>query len=192
MTIMVPRNENILQHMLRTAVEGAGPVALRYPRGKGVGVALDSKLERIEPGRGEVLRQGSEVLLVGVGPILYEALEAAEELAKEGISAAVIDARFVKPLDHGLIQTWARRCGRVVTLEENVLAGGFGSAVLESLSGAGLALPVKRIGLPDEFVTHGSQEILRAAHGLDAVGIKTTVETWMGSVEPKLKQAKIR
>ncbi len=190
-TIMAPRNENLLQHMLLTAVEGRGPMALRYPRGKGVGVELDPALKALEIGRGEVLREGEDILMVGVGPILYQALEAAGDLAGEGISAAVVDARFVKPLDNDLVQTWARRCGRVLTLEENALAGGFGSAVLESLSEAGLALPVKRIGVPDNFVAHGSQDILRAEHGLDAAGIKSTVQTWMGSVEPKLKQAKI-
>ena len=190
MTLMVPRNENILQHMLLTAVRGEGPMALRYPRGQGVGVELEAEPEPLPIGKGEVLREGDDVLLVGVGPILYQALEAAGELEREGLSAAVVDARFVKPLDTELIRSWAGHCGRVITLEENVLAGGFGSAVLESLSEAGLALPLKRIGIPDRFVEHGSQEILRGLYGLDAAGIKKTVRTWVDTVGTKLKQAK--
>lgn len=189
-TFMVPRNENILRRMLLTAVGGEGPMALRYPRGKGLGVELDSKLEAIEPGTGEVLREGRDILLVGVGPILYQALEAAEELSREGISAAVVDARFVKPLDGEMIRTWAESCGLVITLEENSLAGGFGSAVLECLGDAGVSVPVKRIGIPDNFVEHGSQEILRTRYGLDAVGIKKAVRAWVESIGPKLKQAK--
>ncbi len=179
MVIMAPRDENMLQHMLATAVAHDGPVALRYPRGKGAGVDLDEEFKTIPIGSGELLREGDDVLLAAAGTVVRPTLNAARNLARDGISGAVIDARFIKPLDAELIGRWAAHCGRVVTVEENTIAGGFGSGVLEMLSEAGLSVPVKRIGVPDVFVEHGSQAELRAELGLDAPGIAQTVKRWM-------------
>jgi len=190
MVIMAPRDENQLQHMLKTAVEHSGPAALRYPRGAGRGVALDPVIQALPIGTAEVLRQGKDVLLLAVGTMVAPALEAAERLADWGISAAVVDARFIKPLDQELIPAWAETCGRVVTLEENVVRGGFGSAVLELLAEKGLCLPVKLIGLPDRFVEHGAQSELKALLGLDADGLTRTVRDWIGRVAPRLRQVK--
>jgi 1-deoxy-D-xylulose-5-phosphate synthase len=158
--------------MLYTAVEHPGPIALRYPRGRGVGVAFSSTLSRVPIGKAEVLREGTDLLLLAVGASVYPALEAAASLAQQGFSATVVNARFIKPLDASLILTLAASHGRVLTVEENVLAGGFGSAVLELLADQGLfGVPVKRLGIPDTFVEHGSQDLLRQKYGLDAAGI---------------------
>lgn len=192
LTLMVPRDENQLQHMLLTAVQADGPMALRYPRGGGVGVEMDADLEPIEIGTSELLRAGSDLLIVGVGPILYEALAVAEELESHGIAAAVLDGRFVKPLDKKTITDLAAECGRVLTLEENAAAGGFGSAVLEALAEVGLALPVKVMGLPDRFIEHGSQKLLRRDTGLDRDGIKQVILDWMDALEPKILTAEAR
>lgn len=172
LVLMSPKDENELQHMLKTALEYPGPAAVRYPRGMGNGVPLEDGLRVLEIGRGELLRDGVDGVLVAVGHMVRPALEAADSLWKEGIEMAVINARFVKPLDKALIREWALRTGRVVTVEENALQGGFGSAVLELLSEEGLGhIPLKRIGLPDRFVEHGSQSVLRKKYGLDALGI---------------------
>ncbi|MEW6721343.1 MAG: 1-deoxy-D-xylulose-5-phosphate synthase, partial [Thermodesulfobacteriota bacterium] len=133
MSIMAPRNEAELARMLRTAVEAGCPVAIRYPRGTGMGVAVPAEPGRAPWGKGELLEDGRDVLLVGIGPTVSICLRAAEELRKAGISAAVVDARFVKPMDAELLLPLVRRIGRVITVEENVLAGGFGSAVMEML-----------------------------------------------------------
>ncbi|HPU00281.1 MAG: 1-deoxy-D-xylulose-5-phosphate synthase [Firmicutes bacterium] len=172
MAIMAPRNEDELQHMLYTALYGApGPAALRYPRDKGEGVPLSEP--RLLPwGKGELLREGKDLLIVAAGTVANAALAAADRLAREaGIDAAVINARFVKPLDEELILQWARRCGRLLTVEESILAGGFGSAVLELLAERGLALPVSRLGIDDRFVEQGPRELLLSLYGLDAEGI---------------------
>ena len=172
MAVMAPRNEDELQHLLFTALYGApGPAALRYPRDKGEGVALEEP--RLLPwGKGELLREGDDLLIAAAGTMANAALAAAEELAGEGIEAAVINARFIKPLDGELLLKWARRCGRVLTVEENTLAGGFGSAVLELLSGRGLSVPVRRLGIDDSFVEQGPRAFILSLHGLDAAGIR--------------------
>ncbi len=176
MVIMAPKDENELQHMLKTAVYHSGPVALRYPRGNGEGVPMDEELQRLPIGKGEILREGSDVLLIATGNMVHETLKAAQSLSAQGIEAAVINARYVKPLDEELILDYARRTKNVVTIEEHVLMGGFGSAVLELFEAAGLTdVKVKRIGIPDEFVEHGKQNILRANYGLTAEGIIETV-----------------
>lgn len=173
MVVMAPKDENELQHMLKTAVEHGGPVAVRYPRGNGLGVTMDEKPERLPVGKGEVLREGEDILLLAVGSTVQAALEAAERLQKNGVRAAVINARFVKPLDQELILTWAKKTGRIITIEENVLQGGFGSAVLEMLQKAEyFPRNFVRLGLPDTFVPHGSQGILRNLYGIDAEGIE--------------------
>lgn len=172
MAVMAPRNEDELQHMLYTALHGApGPSALRYPRDKGEGVAL--KEPHLLPwGQGELLREGKDLLIAAAGTVANAALAAAERLFnEEGIDAAVINARFVKPLDEKLILEWAARCGRLLTVEENTLVGGFGSAVLELLSKRGLVLPVRRLGIDDRFVEQGPRSLVLSLYGLDAEGI---------------------
>jgi 1-deoxy-D-xylulose-5-phosphate synthase len=172
LVVMAPKDENELRDMLFTAVEYPGPIALRYPRGRGLGVAFSSTLSQLPIGKAEVMREGEDLLILALGASVYPALEAAKELDKQGFSAAVVNARFVKPLDEHLILSLAAKHGRVLTVEENVLAGGFGSAVLELLADRNLfGVTVKRLGIPDVFVEHGTQDILRKKYGLDAHGI---------------------
>ncbi|MCL5290820.1 MAG: 1-deoxy-D-xylulose-5-phosphate synthase, partial [Firmicutes bacterium] len=190
LVMMTPKDENELQHMMKTAVCYNGPVAIRYPRGNGEGVPLDGELQRLPIGKGEVLREGNDVLLIAVGNMVQEAMKAAKDLSAQGIEAAVINARFVKPLDEKLMLGYARRIKNVVTIEEHVLMGGFGSAVLELFEAAGLTdVKVKRIGIPDEFVEHGSQGILRKNYGLTAEGIVETVLA-MGNDVKKIRKLK--
>ncbi len=172
MSLMAPRDEAELVSMLRTAVYACRPAAIRYPRGTAAGVPIPADPEPIPWGKGELLAVGKDVLIIAIGNAVATSLYAAGELGKQGISAAVVDARFVKPMDASLIVPLVQRIGRVLTVEENVLAGGFGSAVLEMLEEHG-AHPqsFRRIGVRDTFVEHGSQGELREAHGLtdDAV-----------------------
>lgn len=168
MNIIVPRNEDQLQHAVVTALNYPGPVAVRYPRGKGEGVPL-SKPRPLAFGKGEVLREGHDVIILALGPMVRPALEAAEALAEVGLHAGVIDPVFVKPLDADLILTAAKKARHgLVTVEEHVLAGGFGSAVLELLSDHGINVPVKMLGVKDRFVEHGAREILLEVNGLTA------------------------
>lgn len=140
----------------------------------------NGQLELLPIGEGEVRREGRDVVLVGIGVVVQEALAAAEMLEREGISAAVINARFLKPLDRRLLTAWAQKTGRVVTIEENALAGGFGSAVLEMLQEEGLSgIPVLRLGLPDRFITHGTRSELLVHVGLDGEGIAGSVKAWL-------------
>lgn len=172
MIVAAPRDENELQHLLFTAVRARHPMAVRYPRGVGGGVPLDSELREIPLGQGELLRQGNDISLIAIGSMVAPALEAASLLAKEGVEASVVDARFAKPLDSSLIKDVAARTKRVLTLEEGTMNGGFGSAVLKLVEESGLeAVKAKCLGLPDTFIEHGSQQELRAKYGLDASGI---------------------
>lgn len=171
LTFAVPRNEVELQRLMKTASLAEGPFAYRYPRGNGVGLPLLQNIDPIEVGRGELLREGGDGLVVAVGIMVDEALAAADHLVKQGINIAVIDARFVKPLDSDLIIAQAEKNPFVVTAEENSLQGGFGTSILELLSDTGLTMPVMRIGIPDHFVGQGTQTELRAQIGLDAEGI---------------------
>jgi 1-deoxy-D-xylulose-5-phosphate synthase len=167
LSVMAPRDEAELARMLRTAVAAGRPVAVRYPRGIGMGVPPPSSSETVPWGKGELLAEGKDVLLVGIGATVSSCLYAAEVLSKRGVSAAVVDARFVKPLDGELLLPLVRRIGRVITAEENVLAGGFGSAVLELLEENGeQPQQFRRIGVRDRFVEHGAPAELRAAYGL--------------------------
>jgi 1-deoxy-D-xylulose-5-phosphate synthase len=167
--VMAPRDEAMLVHMLRTALTyDEGPTAIRYPRGEAVGVPLPAEPAVIPVGRGEVLREGERVALLGYGTGVEKALGAAALLAEQGIEATVADARFAKPLDTGLIAQLASEHELLVTLEEGVLAGGFGSAVLEELNDAQLGAKVLRIGLPDRFVTHGAPALLHNEVGFTA------------------------
>ena len=172
MVMMAPKDEEELQHMLYTAVTLGGPAAVRYPRGPGEKVALAATLKKLEIGRGELLVAGDDILLLPVGNRVYPALRAAEGLEKVGISAAVINPRFIKPLDADLICAWAERTGRVITIEDNVRQGGFGSSILElfctrSLSGVKTCL----LAHPDEFVEHGPQYVLWKNSRLDSPSI---------------------
>ena len=180
LTIMAPRDEQELRRAMATALVNEGPLAYRYPRGNGVGLPLDQPYEPIPVGCGEKLRDGKQGVIFAAGTTVAAALAAAEELAKEGVGLAVIDPRFLKPLDRNLIAAEARRCGVVVTVEENVLAGGFGSAVLELLAEEGIAVRVLRLGLPDVFIEQGSQEELLACYGLDAAGIAGSIRHFLG------------
>ncbi|WP_417908608.1 1-deoxy-D-xylulose-5-phosphate synthase [Candidatus Electronema sp. PJ] len=171
LTLLAPKDENELQHMLYTAVNHDGPCVIRYPRGSGEGVPLDKELQLLPFGHGELLREGKDILLLPVGNRVYPALQAAEGLARLGIEAAVINPRFIKPLDIELIKTWAERCSRVLTVEDNVKQGGFGSTVLQMLHELHLLMPVRILGYGDKFVEQASQQTLWKDAGLDAAGI---------------------
>jgi 1-deoxy-D-xylulose-5-phosphate synthase len=172
LVVMVPKDENEFQHMIKTATESTTPVAFRYPRGKGVGVEREVSLQSIEIGKGEVLREGQDILILAIGSTVYPSLRAAERLADVGIQATVINSRFLKPLDGDLLCNWAKMLRKVLTVEENVLQGGFGSAVLELFQERGLlSIQVKRLGIPDIFVEHGPQALLREKYGIDEKGI---------------------
>jgi len=171
MLLMAPKDENELRHMLRTAIEHPGPAAIRYPRGNGFGVPLDPEIKTIPIGESELLRDGDDLLVVALGTLAHPALEAAAELASEGISAAVLNARFVKPLDVRRVAALAARCGAVLTVEEAAGSGGFGGAVLEALAEAGLAIPTRCLAIPDRVVEHADPAAIRAELGLDAAGV---------------------
>jgi 1-deoxy-D-xylulose-5-phosphate synthase len=190
MTVMAPKDENELQHMLRTALDHAeGPIAFRFPRGEGVGVPLDPEPRPLRIGEAEVLREGCDVALLAVGPLVYRCLEAADRLAARGVRAAVVNARFVKPLDEALILRLARETGHLVTVEEHVRAGGFGSAVLELLSHSGLAgVEARLLALPDEFIDHGAVQSQLASFGLDAGGIAASALDLLGRELPSAGQ----
>ena len=175
--VMVPKDENEFRHMIKTAAECPMPIAFRYPRGKGVGGRKEESLRSIDIGKGEVLREGYDILIVAIGSTVYPSLRAAEKLAELGIQATVINSRFLKPLDGNLLCDWAKKTGKVITVEENVLQGGFGSAILELFQERGLfSIPLKRLGIPDIFVEHGPQGLLREKYGIDENGILKGVE----------------
>lgn len=177
--VMAPKDENELRHMIRTGVEHrSGPIAVRYPRGAVVGVPADGPPRVLPIGKGELLFSDSgspDVTLVAVGYSVQSAVEAADRLRKEGLKVALINARFIKPLDTELIEQWAANSKVLATVEENALAGGFGSAVLEHLSDRGISTSVVRIGLPDRFIDHAPQPTQRKTTGVDGVGIASKV-----------------
>jgi 1-deoxy-D-xylulose-5-phosphate synthase len=182
MTIMAPKDENELRHMLTTALKRTdGPVAIRYPRGAGVGVPLSEPLHALPVGRGEVLRQGDDVTLLAVGSMVLPAERAADLLAAEGIAVTVVNARFVKPLDERLILDLATRTGALLTVEENVRAGGFGSAVLELLDGAAISVPTHVLAIPDRVFEHASQSRLRELAGLTPTHIADAARALIAS-----------
>lgn len=186
MIIMAPKDEDELMNMLKLAALCGKPAAIRYPRGEGVGVkssvGAGSSRPEIPIGKAEVLRDGGDAAIFAIGSTVYPAIEAAKRLEKSGIQAAVVNARFIKPFDEELIISLAIKTGHVITVEENALQGGFGSAILEILEENGITdCKVKRIGVPDEFVEHGSQKELRKMLGLDADGIERTVKKTIGA-----------
>ena len=171
MVLMAPKDENELRHMLYTALQHNGPVAIRYPRGKGIGVPMDPEYRTLPIGKAEILQEGNDLQILAIGNMVHPSLNAAAALAKEGLSVGVVNCRFVKPLDKGLVDIVAPS-GRVLVVEENIRQGGFGGAILELFNDMGPKnISVKRIGLPDKFVEHGPQDILRAKYGLDSAGI---------------------
>ncbi|HYA88127.1 MAG TPA: 1-deoxy-D-xylulose-5-phosphate synthase [Nitrospirota bacterium] len=190
MVVMAPKDENELQHMVKTAVEHAGPTAVRYPRGIGCGVPMDQELRTLPIGKAELIKDGDEAVIVAIGNMVCPSIEAAKKLADEGIAVAVVNARFVKPLDAETIISFAKRTGRLITVEEHVLQGGFGSAVLECLDTNGVSgIKTHRIGLPDSYIEHGAQAVLRKKYGLDAEGIYESVKefierSWLKAVAP--------
>ncbi len=166
-TVMAPKDEAELQRMLVTAIQHNGPCALRIPRGEGEGVPLaEEGWEQLEIGRGEVLSDGDDLLIVAYGSMVAPAMATAGLLQESGVRAAVINARFLRPLDQALIAPMARRIGRVVTMEEGALAGGFGAAVVEALNDLDVLVPVLRIGIPDVLVDHASPEQSKQSLGL--------------------------
>ncbi|MHC1578225.1 MAG: 1-deoxy-D-xylulose-5-phosphate synthase [Dehalococcoidia bacterium] len=172
MIVCAPKDENELQDLLYSAIHTKHPMAIRYPRGQGTGIPLASELHQIPVGKAEILKQGKDIAIIGIGSAVMPSLQAAEHLALGGIGAMVINARFAKPLDRELILSVANRIKNIVTVEENVLSGGFGATVLELLEKAGVSdVKVRRLGIPDEFVTHGKQDFLRSMYHLDAMGI---------------------
>jgi len=178
---MDPKDEDELQDMMLTALEHPGPSAIRYPRGTGPGVAVKDKPVTLEIGRAEVLQDGSEVAIFALGAMVAEAERLERLMAAEGYSVALINARFAKPVDAECIARYGQRCGLLITMEDHVLAGGFGSAVLETLNAQQIDVPVVRVGWPDEFIEHGKVEALRAKHGL-------TAEAALARVRPLLRK----
>ena len=173
MTIMAPKDENELRHMLKTAVDYDGPVSVRYPRGSGVGVEINEPMHSLPIGKAEVLREGKDVCLWAIGSMVQSALQVAAKLAEQGISAGVVNMRFAKPLDKELLLAHAAQYGKIVTLEEGALQGGVGSAVLETLNEAQILQQcrVLTLGIPDEFVLHGDKKLLMKDLGLDVDAI---------------------
>lgn len=177
MSILAPKDENELRHMLYTGLLHDGPVAVRYPRGRGIGVQLSDGFCRLPWGQGEIVASGSDLVIVAVGAMVYPALAVRTLLESQGITSTVINARFIKPLDEELILDAAMKHRRLVTMEENVLSGGFGAAVLELLARKGIdTVNVLNLGLPNEFVTHGSVDVLKDMLGLTPVKMAEKIQ----------------
>lgn len=171
MTLMAPKDENELRHMLYTAFRQEGPVAIRYPRGHGRGVKLDREFKKIPIGEMEVIKEGRDLVILAVGSMVWPSVDAAEELAKEGLEVSVINCRFIKPLDPRIVDL-AKRVGRILVVEENVRYGGLGAGILELLNDSGVySIKLRRMGLPDKFLEHGPVSLLREKCGLDKKGI---------------------
>lgn len=187
MVLMAPKDENDLQHMVYTGICHDGPSAVRYPRGKAVGVPMDEEPRALPIGKGELVRSGTDVTLVGVGTMTQICLEAANLLAREGIDAAVVNPRFIKPLDADLLIRMGRETGAVVTVEEGYLAGGFGSAVLELYSNERVPARVRRVGVPDEFVGHGHPQHYLDRYGLTPAGVATAARELVAQIRSELE-----
>ena len=182
MVVMAPKDENEMRRMLVTALKHSGPIALRYPRGAGTGVIFDKDIQPIPIGKAQLLREGEDVLVLAIGRTVHDALDARSVLSQQGISAAVVNCRFVKPVDIDLICSLAKKIPRIITVEENVRQGGFGSAVLEGLNDCGFSgYQLRRIGIADTFVEHGPQKLLRSKYGIDAEAIVETAKQLVAS-----------
>jgi 1-deoxy-D-xylulose-5-phosphate synthase len=182
MMVMAPKDENELRHMIYTALKQPGPVAIRYPRGNGLGVTLDEDCQTLPMGQSELLKEGKDLYLLALGSMVFPSMEASQLLEEEGLSVGVINCRFVKPLDEKLAE-YAGSTGRVLIVEENIRQGGFGSAVLELFSDLDVRdVRIKRLGLPDHFVEHGPTAILREKYGLDKSGIVNEARKLCGDI----------
>ena len=187
MIVCAPKDGSELQDLLYTALNAEHPMAIRYPRGQETGVPLASELHQLPIGKAEIMKQGEDIVIMGIGSTVMPSLEAAEHLALEGIDAMVINARFAKPLDEELILDVGNHTKKMVIVEENVLSGGFGAAVLELLEKAEASdVKVRRLGIPDEFVTHGKQDFLRSIYHLDAPGIAKECADFLAQVQAKV------
>lgn len=181
LAVLAPKDEGELRHMLYTAMNYDGPIAIRYPRGRGIGVNTQEPFHELPWGKGEILELGDDLLILAVGNMVYPALAVRNILAAKGVSCTVVNARFVKPLDKELILDGAGKHRGIVTMEENVVAGGFGSAVLELLAEQGLLdIKVLNIGLPDSFISHGKSEFLRDNVGLSPEKMSETISRHFG------------
>jgi 1-deoxy-D-xylulose-5-phosphate synthase len=186
MVVMAPKDESELQHMVKTCLQYDGPASVRYPRGTSLGVKMDPEPVELPIGKAELLREGTDVAIVAIGVTVWQAMEAARMLEREGISVAVVNGRFVKPLDDTLLGDVARRVRCLVTVEEGCRMGGFGSAVLESLSDQGILLPMKVLGLPDWYIEQGPQDLLRDKYGLTAEGIYQSTMALLARVPERM------
>jgi 1-deoxy-D-xylulose-5-phosphate synthase len=182
---MVPKDEDELADMMYTAMLHDGPSAIRYPRGTGPGVAVKEQPAALTIGKAEVVKDGSDVAIFGLGAMLPEAERLAQMLEREGISAAVINPRFAKPIDSDCVAEYGKRCGLIVTLEDHVLAGGFGSAVLETLNEQEVQVPVVRVGWPDQFIEHGKVDALRLKYGLTAEAALEKARPYLAAMESR-------
>jgi 1-deoxy-D-xylulose-5-phosphate synthase len=180
---MVPKDEDELVDMMYTAMQHDGPSAIRYPRGAGPGVKVKEQPRALEIGVAEVVKDGHDVAIYGLGAMLPEAMRLAAMLEREGFSAAVINPRFAKPIDRECVADFGRLCGLLITLEDHVLAGGFGSAVLETLNELELPVPVVRVGWPDAFIEHGKVEALREKYGLTAEAALEKARPYLTALE---------
>jgi len=179
---MVPKDEDELADMMQTALLHNGPVAIRYPRGTGPGTAVKAQPVALEFGKAEVVQDGHDVVLFGLGALLPMAEAVAAELSRLGLSVAVVNPRFVKPIDRDVVERYGRTCGLVITFEDHVLAGGFGSLVLETLSAAEIDVPVVRVGWPDQFIEHGKVDALREKYGISVAGAMRAAEPYLKSL----------
>ena len=182
---MVPKDEDELADMMYTAMLHGGPSAIRYPRGVGPGTKLKAQPVALSIGVAEVMKDGHDIAIFGLGAMLPEAMRLAAMLEREGFSAAVINPRFAKPIDRDCVAEYGRNCGLLVTLEDHVLAGGFGSAVLETLNELELPVPVLRVGWPDAFIEHGRVEALREKYGLTAEAALEKARPYLTAMESR-------
>lgn len=185
MCVMAPKDEEELRHMLATAIALPGPAAVRYPRGAGLGVALTDSFEKLLVGKAEVLQEGGSIAFLAVGTMVEQVKEAAAILAEEGIESTVVNMRFIKPLDTALIDAMAKTKKLIITAEENVLAGGFGSAVAEYLADSGHQVPLVRFGIPDRFIEQGTRKELLSLCGLQPEQMAERVRERLSHLAPE-------
>ncbi|MGB6609335.1 MAG: transketolase C-terminal domain-containing protein, partial [Acidobacteriaceae bacterium] len=183
---MAPSDEDELADMMYTAMLHSGPSAIRYPRGVGPGAKMKQHPQALEIGKADVIQEGDDFAILGLGALLPMAKDLARALEQQGYSAAVINPRFIKPLDRELIARYAKRATALVTFEDHVLMGGFGSTVLETLSEMGIETPVIRIGWPDRFIEHGKVDQLRARHGVSVEAAIEKLAPWLKRGAPRL------
>ena len=182
---MVPKDEDELADMLYTAMLHNGPSAVRYPRGTGPGVTVKAQPKALAVGVAEVIQDGHDIAILGLGTMLPEARRLAKMLEADGFSVAVINPRFTKPIDRACVSEYGRNCGLLITMEDHVLAGGFGSAVLETLNDLELTVPVVRVGWPDQFIEHGKVEALREKYGLTAEAVMEKARPYLAAMDSR-------